>query len=65
MLYHYQNHYYYYYNYYQHHHHHLTSRHLGQTPGDLPESLGPSRSGVSHHAHVVTHIPEVLGQSDS
>lgn len=48
-----------------HHHNHLTSRHLGQTTRDLPEGLGPSRGGVSHHAHVITHIPEVLGQSDS
>ncbi|KAG6554120.1 hypothetical protein Mapa_004036 [Marchantia paleacea] len=40
-------------------------RHFGQTAGNLTQSLGPSRGGVRHHAHIVPHVPEVLGQSDA
>lgn len=43
----------------------LTSRHLSQTARDLPESLGPTGGGVGHHAHVVSHVSEVLRQRDS
>lgn len=43
----------------------LTSWHLSQTARNLPESLGPTGRGVSHHAHVVAHVSEVLRQCDS
>lgn len=42
-----------------------TGRHLSQTARNLPESLGPTGRGVGHHAHVVAHVSEVLGQRDS
>lgn len=43
----------------------LTRRHLSQTARNLPESLGPTGGGVGHHAHVVSHVSEVLRQRDS
>ena len=39
--------------------------HFGQPPRDLSQSLGPSRSGVGHHTHVQTHVPEVLRDGDT
>uniref|UniRef100_A0A1I8J7Y4 UV radiation resistance-associated gene protein n=1 Tax=Macrostomum lignano TaxID=282301 RepID=A0A1I8J7Y4_9PLAT len=39
--------------------------HLGQTAGDLSQSLGPTRGGVGHHAHIESHVAEVLGQGDA
>lgn len=39
--------------------------HLTETSGNLSQSLGPSRRGVGHHGHIVTHVAEVLGQRDT
>lgn len=40
-------------------------RHLGQATRDLTQGLRPTGRGVRHHGHVVTHVTEVLGQSDT
>lgn len=43
----------------------LTRRHLGQAPRDLAQRLGPAGGGVGHHADVVAHVAEVLGERDA
>lgn len=43
----------------------LISRHLSQTSGNLTQSLGPPRSGISHHGDVHTLVTEVLGDGDT
>ena len=40
-------------------------RHLSQTTGNLTQSLGPTRSGVSHHSNIVTLITVVLGKGNT
>ena len=42
----------------------LIGGHLGQSPGYFPQRLGPARGAVGHHAYVVAHIAEVLGERD-
>mmetsp|Transcript_20695 Transcript_20695/g.37068 ORF Transcript_20695/g.37068 Transcript_20695/m.37068 type:complete len:225 (+) Transcript_20695:924-1598(+) len=41
------------------------SRHLSKTTGNLTKSLSPTRGGVTHHREVITHITEILGESNT
>merc|ERR1712000_752921 len=40
-------------------------RHFSQTTRNFTKSFGPSRSRISHHTHIVTHITEVFSKSNS
>jgi len=40
-------------------------RHFTETTRNLTERLSPSRGGISHHSHVVAHVPKILGKADA
>ena len=40
------------------------ARHLFQTPGHLPERLGPAGGGVCHQRHRIAHVAEIFRNGD-